>query len=204
MSLCKSLVEETSRDSRFHQEYRSFRFFAENDGWHEEWAKYFVLEVMKAADAYTRKSQILALRGLLLDEVEGLIRSQIYFSDKFTDKDREVLGKLLAACEATHEAAQVYLMTAWFYKEASVICLRVLLHRAFNDAKANDYFDLYCESYQLLMETYFKTFIEKHDKDKSSSAENALFKIGNSITAELRERILSGENFSKNDGEVAK
>jgi hypothetical protein len=136
MSLCKSVAEETSRDSRFSEKYRSFHFFAENNGWHDEWTKYLMLEVMKVVDACTPQSQMLALRGVLLKEVDALIRSQIYFSDKFTDKNREVLGKLLAAGETTHEAAQEYLMTALFYHEASVICLRMLLLRAFTHKSA--------------------------------------------------------------------
>ncbi|MEK6551023.1 MAG: hypothetical protein AABZ50_05215 [Pseudomonadota bacterium] len=181
------------KDDQLQRSFSCWRAAAKDpDEWFKTWFGMFDERLRRLAQADARSAQALSLRKETVEAVKGSITALTYFDEEFTDEDRKILGEILMPEEdaKTYGDIQYHI---YAYNDISSSVLRMLSYKHFEDARANDWFDLYSDIYkQYIKHAYSSLIAEKKD---SVYALQPLVPVLKQQIDEFEHRLYQGENW---------
>ena len=157
------------------------------------WFNGFKDTLAEIADAEDQFSQIIAIRKEIVECTKASISALAYLDDKFTEEDQTIIGNMLmpTADDASDREMQQYQLYA--DSDITVSILRWISANHFKDAKRNDWFDLFSDSYRNLIESTFKRLIaqEKDEIDPMSP----LVQVQSQLVEQIETQIYEGMNW---------
>ncbi|RVO96732.1 hypothetical protein, partial [Sinorhizobium meliloti] len=159
--------------------------------WFEAWREEHHKMLCRIAQCSSRGEQAIAIRRETLRSIENSISTKPLLFDDFDESEGRLLAKALHP-DRSYEEVLTADMQLFVYSQASSLCLRMLSFEL-GDARKNDWFTMYCDVYEQLVEHLYRDIIAQTKGD--IYALPPLATLAKKMADEAKEKVLQGNNW---------